>query len=165
MVNGGGMMADDNVQGLETLEAWKKSKGFAVKVYREILPLLPVEEKWNLNQQIRRAASSVPANIAEGHGRYYYQDNVRFCYIARGSLTETYSHITLAGELGYIPIEKRKEITKLVEELVRIINGYIAYLKRSKIGANEPGANQLVREGPASYLVDYPEDSGPSGNQ
>jgi len=158
-------MATDNVQGLETLETWKKSKGFAIKVYREILPLLPVEEKWNLNQQIRRAVSSVPANIAEGHGRYYYQDNVRFCYIARGSLTETYSHITLAHELGYIPAEEHKEITKLVEGLVRIMNGYIAYLKRSKIGANEPGANQLVREEPASYLVDYPEDPEPSGNQ
>jgi four helix bundle protein len=126
-------MANDNVQGLETLEAWEKSKSFALKIYKEILPLLPAEEKWNLNQQVRRAASSVPANIAEGHGRFYYQDNVRFCYIARGSLTETYSHISLAHELGYIPAEKYKEITKLVEELVRIINVYIAYLKRSKM--------------------------------
>ncbi len=135
-----------------------------LKFIARYLPLLPVEEKWNLNQQIRRAVSSVPANIAEGHGRYYYQDNVRFCYIARGSLTETYSHITLASELGYIPLEKQKEITKLVEELVRIINGYIAYLKRSKIGANEPGANQFVREESASYLTDYSEDTELSEN-
>ncbi|MCL5611159.1 MAG: four helix bundle protein [Chloroflexi bacterium] len=152
-------MANDNVQGLETLEAWKKSKGLALKVYKEILPLLPAEEKWNLNQQIRRAVSSIPANITEGHGRFYYQENVRFCYIARGSLTETYSHITLAHELGFIPVEKYKELTTLVEELVRIINGYISYLKRSKIGANEPGVNHFAREDPASYLVDYPEDS------
>lgn len=152
-------MANDNVQGLETLEAWKKSKGLALKVYKEILPLLPAEEKWNLNQQIRRAVSSIPANIAEGHGRFYYQENVRFCYIARGSLTETYSHITLAHELGFIPVEKYKELTTLVEELVRIINGYISYLIRSKIGANEPGVNHFAREDPASYLVDYPEDS------
>jgi len=165
MVNSGGVMATDNVQGLETLEAWKKSKGFAIRVYREILPLLPVEEKWNLNQQIRRAVSSVPANIAEGHGRYYYQDNIRFCYIARGSLTETYSHIKLASELGYIPAERQKEITKLIEELARIINGYIAYLKRSKIGANEPGANQFVREESASYLTDYPEELESLANQ
>lgn len=144
-------MAADNIQGLETLEAWKKSKSFAVKVYKEILPLLPQEEKWNLNQQIRRSVSSVPANIAEGHGRFYYQENVRFCYIARGSLTETHSHITLARELGYIPLEKYNEIRKLVDELIRIINGYIAYLKRAKVGANEPGANYTVREESALY--------------
>lgn len=150
-------MTADNIQGLETLEAWKKSKSFALKVYKEILPLLPEEEKWNLNQQIRRSVSSIPANIAEGHGRFYYQENVRFCYIARGSLTETHSHITLAGELGYIPPEKCNEIRKLAEELVRIINGYIAYLKRSKVGANEPGANHTVREEAALYSSDHLE--------
>jgi four helix bundle protein len=82
------MIPNDNIQGLETLEAWKKANEFALVIYREVLPKLPVEEKWNLDQQIRRAAQSVPANIAEGHGRFYYQDEVRFCYIARGSLTE-----------------------------------------------------------------------------
>ena len=133
-------MTAGNVQGPETLEAWKKSGSFALKVYREILPLLPEEEKWNLNQQIRRSASGIPTYIAEGHGRFYCQENIRFCYIARGSLTEIYSHITLAVELGYIPVEKYAEIKKFVEELIRIINVYIAYLKRSKIGANKPGA-------------------------
>lgn len=103
-------MATDNIQRLETLEAWRKSKSFAVKVYKEILPLLPQEEKWNLNQQIRRAASSIPANIAEGHGRFYYQENIRFCYIACGSLTETHSHIALTNELGYVPPGTYNEI-------------------------------------------------------
>jgi four helix bundle protein len=149
-----GDMTADNIQGLETLEAWKKSKSFAVKVYKEILPLLPREEKWNLDQQIRRAVSSIPANIAEGHGRYYYQENVRFCYIARGSLTESHSHVALARELGYISLEKYNEIREQVEELIRIINGYIAYLKRSKIGANEPGGNHAIREESALYSND-----------
>ncbi len=158
-------MSTDNVQGLETLEAWRKSKSFAVKVYKEILPLLPQEEKWNLNQQIRRSASSIPANIAEGHGRFYYQENIRFCYIARGSLTETHNHIALASELGYIPQEKYNEIRKLVEELIRIINGYIAYLKRSKIGANEPGANYTVREESALYSSAGLEDLESLENQ
>ena len=94
-------MTSDNIQGLETLEAWKRAKDFAVKVCKEILPLLPAEEKWSLSQQIRRAVQSVPANIAEGHGRFYFQETVRYCYIARGSLSETYTHITVAYELGY----------------------------------------------------------------
>jgi four helix bundle protein len=78
-----------SVKSLETLEVWKKSKEFAVRIYREALPLLPPEEKWNLNQQLRRASTSIPANIAEGYGRFYYQEIIRFCYIARGSLEET----------------------------------------------------------------------------
>jgi four helix bundle protein len=152
-------MTSDNIQGLETLEAWKRAKDFAVRVCKEVLPLLPVEEKWSLSQQIRRSVQSVPANIAEGHGRFYYQETVRFCYIARGSLSETYTHITLAYELGYFSEITYNDLRKQVEELVRIINGYIAYLKRAKIGASEPGAGTPVREEPAAYLTDYPENS------
>jgi four helix bundle protein len=157
-------VTSDNIQGLETLEAWKRAKDFAVKVCKEVLPLLPAEEKWSLSQQIRRAVQSVPANIAEGHGRFYYQEAVRFCYIARGSLSETYTHITLARELGYIPEKLFTDLRQQVEDLIRIINGYIAYLKRAKIGANEPGANHAVRDETASYLTDYPEDSESSDN-
>jgi four helix bundle protein len=155
----------DNIQGLETLDAWKRAKDFAVKVCKEILPLLPAEERWSLSQQIRRAVQSVPANIAEGHGRFYFQETVRFCYIARGSLSEAYTHITVAYELGYIPQKVYANLRKQVEELIRIINGYIAYLKRAKIGVNEPGANHAVRDEPISYLTKYPEDSEISDNQ
>ena len=158
-------MTSDNIQGLETLEAWKRAKDFAVKLCKEILPLLPAEERWSLGQQIRRSVQSVPANIAEGHGRFYFQETVRFCYIARGSLSETYTHITIAYELGYIPQKVYTDLRKQVEELVRIINGYIAYLKRAKTGANEPGANHMVRDEPVSYLTQYPEDSETSDNQ
>ena len=158
-------MTSDNIQGLETLEAWKRAKEFAVKVCKEVLPLLPAEEKWSLSQQIRRAVQSVPANIAEGHGRFYFQETIRFCYIARGSLSETYTHITVARELGYIPEKVYVDLRKQVEDLIRIINGYIAYLKRAKIGANEPGAAYTVREDSAPYSNDYFEDTESSENQ
>lgn len=161
----GGRMTPDNIQGLETLEAWKRAKDFAVRVCKEVLPLLPAEEKWSLSQQIRRAVQSVPANIAEGHGRFYFQETIRFCYIARGSLSETYTHLTVAHELGYLPQKVYTDLRKQVEDLFRIINGYIAYLKRAKIGANEPGANYSVREEPTSYLIDRPEDSESMENQ
>ena len=81
-------MNEANVQGLDTLEAWRKSMDFAVILYEKVIPALPSTENWNLQDQIRRAVSSVPANIAEGHGRHYYQENIHFCYVARGSLTE-----------------------------------------------------------------------------
>lgn len=147
-------MSSDNIQGLETLEAWKKARAFVLVVYKEILPLLPADEKWHLNQQIRRSAQSVPANLAEGHGRFYYQDNVRFCYIARGSLTETYTHLLLARDLGYISNELFDRLKSQIEELIRFINGYIAYLKRSKRGEKEPGANYTVREESIEYFTE-----------
>ncbi len=131
---------------LERLDVWRKAKEFAVRVYREVLPVLPPEEKWGLNQQIRRAAQSIPANIAEGAGRFYYQENIRFSYIARGSLEETISHLKLAGELGYLPDSLLNGLLAEADTLCRLINGYISYLKRTRQGADEPGSNQQIRE-------------------
>ncbi len=80
-------------KGLETLLVWQKSLAFAVEVCKIILPKMPVQEKWPLVDQLRRSAQSIPANIAEGYGRFYFQESVRFCYIARGSLEETPAYI------------------------------------------------------------------------
>ena len=98
-----------SVQSLKKLQVWVRAKDFAVKVYKQVLPLLPQEEKWSLNQQLRRSSTSVSANIAEGHGRFYYQDNVRFCYNARGSLEETLSHLIFSFEAGFVPEPLYKE--------------------------------------------------------
>ena len=92
-----------SMQGLQRLEVWKRAKDFALRIYQDVLPLLPPEEKWNLNSQIRRSSLSISANIAEGYGRFYYQENVRFCYNARGSLEETLSHLVFSFEAKYIP--------------------------------------------------------------
>ncbi len=147
-----------SIQGLLRLEVWCRSKDFALRIYREVLPLLPSEEKWALNQQLRRSSVSISANIAEGYGRYYYQDNIRFCYNARGSLEETLSHIVFCHEIGYVPASLLQELAGEGEEITRMINGYIAYLKKSKQGANEPGANHVIHELQAPYLVEIPDD-------
>jgi len=148
------------IESLERLKVWKQAKEFSLKIYREALPILPPEEKWGLSQQLRRSAHSIPSNIAEGHGRFYFLDNVRFCYIARGSLEETISHIIFMYELGYIPEKLYLEIRQDGEVLYRLINGYIAYLKRSKQGASEPGALQALHESRDSYDVEnFEEDN------
>ena len=147
-----------SVEGLKRLKIWVRSKDFALQVHKRILPLLPAEEKWNLNQQLRRSSLSIPANIAEGYGRFYYQENVRFCYIARGSLEETLSHLTFALEMKYISAELYKEFEKEGEEIDKMLNGYIGFLKKSKQGANEPGANYQAREDSAPYITDAFED-------
>ncbi len=148
-----------SVKSLETLEVWKKAKEFSLRVYREVLPLLPSEEKWNLNQQLRRSSSSIPANIAEGYGRFYYQEIIRFCYIARGSLEETLSHLVLCCELNYIPKILFDSLEQDGEKLTQLLNGYIGYLKRSKQGQNEPGSNHTIREDLALYSLDPVEES------
>ncbi len=135
-----------SLKSLETLETWIKAKEFALRVYREILPLLPSEEKWNLNQQLRRSSNSIPANIAEGYGRFYYQENIRFCYNARGSLEETLSHLVMCHELKYIPKTLFDSLEQDGEKLTQLINGYVGYLKRSKQGQNEPGVNHSVHD-------------------
>ena len=143
-----------SVSGLEKLDVWCKARDFAVRVHKEVLPLLPPEEKWSLNQQLRRSSQSIPANIAEGHGRFYFQDNVRFCYIARGSLEETLSYIVYAQKVGYLSEFLFKSFALDGENLTRLINGYIAFLKRSKQGATEPGANYSVHEVSSDYTIE-----------
>ena len=85
-----------------------------------------------MGKQLRRSSQSIPANIAEAFGRFYYQDGVRFCYIARGSLEETRSHIYLAQELGYVDHEMYVEFSQEIDVLRRMLSGYIAFLRRSR---------------------------------
>ena len=148
-----------SIQSLKKLQVWARAKDFALKIYKQVLPLLPPAEKWNLNQQLRRSSLSVSANIAEGYGRFYYQDNVRFCYIARGSLEETLSHLIFAFEADFIPNALYKELEAEGEEIDKMLNGYIGYLKKSKHGLNEPGANLSIQEEPVLYDTKSLEDS------
>jgi four helix bundle protein len=147
-----------SVQGLKRLQVWVRAKDFALKIYKQALPLLPSEEKWNLNQQLRRSSLSISANIAEGYGRFYFQDNVRFCYNGRGSLEETLSHLVCAFEIGYLPDDLYNKLGSEGDEIDKMLNGSISYLKKNKQGANEPGTNRAVREDPAPDPVEPYED-------
>ncbi len=141
-------------KGLETLQVWQRSLEFAKYICQDVLPRLPSHEKWALVEQTRRSVQSIPANIAEGYGRYYFQEGVRFCYIARGSLEETFSHLALAYQLKYLSYETYKSLTTEIQELRRMLNGYISFLKESKRGLSEPGAAIYVCESTAPYLED-----------
>ncbi|HTP00837.1 MAG TPA: four helix bundle protein [Anaerolineales bacterium] len=149
---------------LETLEAWCKAREFCLYIYKEVLPRLPAEEKWNLGQQLRRAALSIPANIAEGYGRFYYQDNVRFCYNARGSLQKCVSHLIVAAEMQFILKAQCVSLRLDAEKLTMLVNGNIGYLKKSKQGGDEPGARYAVREVGELYEAeqDIPELETPA---
>ncbi|MGH2607211.1 MAG: four helix bundle protein [Anaerolineales bacterium] len=119
-------------KGLESLDLWKHAIRFAARVHKEVVPRLPPSERWEMGRQLRRSAQSIPANIAEAFGRFYYQDGVRFCYIARGSLEETRSHLYLSQELGYIDPEMYAEFSQEIDALRRMLSGYIAFLRQSR---------------------------------
>ena len=152
------MVGKMTVMNLDKLDVWVRAKDFALAVYREVVPHSPNDEKWNLIQQLKRSAQSIPANIAEGHGRYHFLDNVRFCYIARGSLTEVQSHLSLAHELGYLSNEIYNRMTTHAESIGKQLNNYIAYLKRSKQGEKDFPQGYIVPEEAESYILDNPEE-------
>jgi four helix bundle protein len=86
---------------------------------------LPDIEKFGLASQIRRAAVSVTANIAEGFGRFGYQENAQFCRQARGSLCELRDHITTCLDEGLLTAEESARIEQLAQSVGRLLNGYL----------------------------------------
>ena len=119
-------------QGLESLEIWRKAVEYAVNTCQNVIPLFPHEEKWALSSQLRRAVQSIPANIAEGYGRYNFQETIHFCYIARGSMAETKTYLVLAYQMGYIKEEIYLNFLDQLTDLGKMTHGYIAHLRKQK---------------------------------
>lgn len=113
------------------LEAWQRYKEIRKKVW-DMCKTFPMEEKYRLADQMIRSSRSSTACIAEGHGRYHYQEDIQFCRQSRGSLTELIDHVDVADECEYITGETSKELIGEIETAIRILNGYIRYLKRRK---------------------------------
>ena len=106
------------------LIAWQKAKSVALDVYRRTRRF-PRDEVYGLSSQMRRAAVSVPSNIAEGKGRYSQKEFVQFLYHARGSLLELQTQLSIARDLDYIDLAAFKSLESQTEELGRILNGLI----------------------------------------
>lgn len=120
------------------LEVWQRCAELRIQIW-EIAKNIPGVEKFRLCDQMIRASRSSCACIAEGYGRYHYQENIQFCRQARGSLYELIDHIIVAEECGYIDNEKAESMINEVKVSIRILNGYIKYLKtRKKMDENHP---------------------------
>ena len=113
-----------------TLEVWKKSRELKMALF-ELIKSFPNEEKYRLSDQIVRSARSISANIAEGHGRYTYKDQLHFCIISRGSLSETHNHIIDAYDCNYISKQQLNEIEQELITLRKLLNGYISFIRKS----------------------------------
>ncbi len=116
---------------LETLNVYKSAKEIRKKIF-ELANTFPKEENFLLKDQIIRSTRKCPANIAEGYGRFHYQENIQFCRIARGSLFETLDHLSVALECDYIPIAVYNSRIEQINNLLKQLNGYINYLKSQK---------------------------------
>jgi four helix bundle protein len=106
------------------LIAWRKAKTLALNVYR-CTRRFPKDEVYGLSSQMRRAAVSVPSNIAEGKGRYSNKEFVQFLYYARGSLLELETQLSIARDLNYIDLIVFESLVSETDELGRILNGLI----------------------------------------
>jgi four helix bundle protein len=119
------------MQTLDTLEVYIMAKIFRKEVIKTA-NIFPKEEKFLLTAQIKDSVRSITANISEGYGRFHYQEAIQFCRISRGSLMETTDHLSSALDEEYITGERYNELKQQSEHLLKMLNGYIAYLKRRK---------------------------------
>jgi len=111
----------------QDLEVWQKSMDLVTKIY-EVTKQFPKEELYGLTSQIRRAAISIPSNIAEGRSRRGTKDYIRFIVIARGSLAELETQILISKNLAYISDEILQPLYEDVNRLARMVNGLISKL-------------------------------------
>jgi four helix bundle protein len=115
------------------LICWQDCREVKLFIYRKLLPVLPYDENKNTGFQIRKSARSVTANIAEGSGRYNYQEDIQYLRIARGSLYELKDDLIFCRDLKYISEETYQEGLLKIEKAKSSTNGFINYLKEQKV--------------------------------
>ncbi|HUW93768.1 MAG TPA: four helix bundle protein [Bacteroidales bacterium] len=109
------------IYSFENLDVWQKSRNLVMSVYK-ITADFPLDEKYGLSSQLRRASISVSSNIAEGSTRWSKTDQARFYQIAFGSLMEVLNQLILASDLGFVDKERLTEIRVEIESIGRMLN-------------------------------------------
>ena len=122
-----------SLKSFEDLECWKAARELRIFVAQNIIPKFSVDEKYALTSQLRRSSRSVSDSIAEGYGRFHYQENIQFCRIARGSLCESLNQVITARDENYIDEDLLQQFRERFERTKAIINGYINYLVKTKM--------------------------------
>ena len=112
----------DKTYHFEKLEVWRQSRKVVVAVYK-LLNKFPTEERFGLCDQLRRAAISVPSNIAEGISRIAVKETMHFLEIAFGSLMEVYCQLQIAVDLGYMTEDDFDQIKPLIQSTSKMLNG------------------------------------------
>lgn len=118
----------------EDLEVYQVAREFRKTMYR-VNRQLPSFEKFELGSQIRRAAVSLTNNIAEGHGRFHYLEQLKFCLNARGSLEELIDDLNVCEDESYLPCDEIKSLKQQGWRVHQVLAGYMRWLRKRKQGA------------------------------
>jgi four helix bundle protein len=137
-------LANEQNRSFENLACYQLGLKMFQAAYK-LAEKLPAHERYNLIDQLRRAALSILLNIAEGYGRYHYLDKLRFFFIARGSLCETLSAFIAAHTDGYIDEDQLTWARNTENEAEKALNGYVNFIRKQQIGSAEYG-NKAIRE-------------------
>jgi four helix bundle protein len=124
------IMNEKSHQSFTELEVWKKARVLKNEI-KTLTDKFPPDEKYRLCDQLIRSSRSTTANIAEGHGRFTYKDQLHYCIMARGSLSETLNHLIDAFDCSYITETELQAFKNKVDEVERMLNGYISYLRKN----------------------------------
>lgn len=124
-------MIEKKIKTFEDLEAWQVSHNFVVEIYK-ITKGFPQSELYGLVSQLRRAASSVTSNIAEGFSRYHYNDKIRFYLNSRGSISEVRNFLILSRDLLYVTKADSLKLIDDSERVAKLINGLIRSIEKQR---------------------------------
>lgn len=117
------------IKDFNDLDVWQMAKDLVAEIYRTTKGF-PREELYSLTDQLKRASTSICANIAEGFSRYHRKDKIKFYYNSRGSASEVKSHIFIAKELNYLTPEAAACLASKVDSINKMLNGMINSLSR-----------------------------------
>jgi four helix bundle protein len=129
-------LTDSQIRDFTDLKVWQLDRELRKQIYK-LAQKFPAEEKFGLASQAQRAAVSITANIAEGFGRYSYQENIQFCRTARGSAFEVRDHLITAEDQNYISASEHQNVDALAQRVIQTLNGYIRATKERQ-GLKEP---------------------------
>jgi four helix bundle protein len=133
----------------EDLEVYQAAREFRKAMY-QVNRRLPDFEKFDLGSQIRRAAVSLTNNLAEGHGRFHYLEQIKFCLYARGSLEELLDDVNICEDESYLPSQESAGLKQQGWRVHQMLNGYIRWLRQQKQGE----ASTLREDSPAYGLTE-----------
>ena len=138
------------IERFEDLKCWQKARFLAIEVYK-ITNNPSFSKDYGLKDQIRRAAVSVPSNIAEGFERGGNKELIQFLYIAKGSCGEVRTQLYLAKDFGYLSESEFQNLLNISVDITKLCLGFINYLKNSGYIGNK----YIAQEPEAPYYANY----------
>jgi four helix bundle protein len=116
-------------QSFRELIAWQRAMQLVTEIYR-VTESFPGKEMYGLTSQLRRAAVSIPSNIAEGQSRHSHREFMRFLSISRGSIAEVQTQLQIAQNLAYVDTTQAQELATQASDVCRLVNALYAAIER-----------------------------------